>query len=123
MSAHGDIFANVGKYARGAVLYAFEKAGGADGLAKWAEDNPDDFYTKLFPKIITRETEVHHHNTIDDLMDVLDGNYSVEGEGEDGLLPTDSDYIGFEFQDAAEGGPVSNESDFDVDDFVEFTDD
>jgi hypothetical protein len=74
----GKIYENVGKYARGAVLYAFEKVGGADGLAEWAMDNPGAFYTKLFPKIIARETEVHHHRTVDDLMDVIDGDFEVE---------------------------------------------
>ena len=76
----GEIFQNVGKYARGAVLYAFEKVGGADGLSDWAESNKDEFYTKLFPKIITRESEVTHHKTVDQLMDVLDGDYVVDGE-------------------------------------------
>ena len=56
----GKIYEQVGKYASGAVLYAFEEIGGPKGLAAWAARNPDDFYTKLFPKIITRETEVHH---------------------------------------------------------------
>lgn len=79
----GEIFQNVGKYARGAVLYAFERIGGPDGLASWANDNPDDFYTKLFPKIIARESEVTHSHTVDSLMDVLDGDYEVAEFDED----------------------------------------
>lgn len=76
----GEIFNNVGKYARSAVLFAFEQMGGAEGLAKWGKANEDDFYTKLFPKIIARESEVTHHRTVDQLMDVIDGDYTVEGE-------------------------------------------
>ncbi len=77
---NGEIFKNVGKYARSAVLYAFEVNGGADGLATWARDNEDEFYTKLFPKIIARESEVTHHRTVDQLMDVIDGDYDIEDD-------------------------------------------
>jgi hypothetical protein len=85
----GEIYKNVGKYARGAVLYAFEQNGGADGLAAWAKDNTDDFYTKLFPKIIARESEVTHHKTVDQLMDVIDGEYEVDGDFDD-VSPSDT---------------------------------
>jgi len=76
----GEIYKNVGKYARSAVLYAFEANGGANALAQWAHQNQDEFYTKLFPKIIARESEVTHHRTVDQLMDVIDGDYEVEGD-------------------------------------------
>lgn len=72
LAKDGNIYEAVGKYARGAVLYAFEQMGGPDRLTEWAEDNPGEFYTKLFPRIITRETEVHHVRSVDELMDVLD---------------------------------------------------
>lgn len=75
----GEIYREVGKYARGAILFAFEQIGGPRGLAEWAQDNPDDFYTKLFPKIVTREVEVARVRTVDDLMDVVDADYTVEG--------------------------------------------
>jgi len=74
---HGEIYQNIGKYARGAILYAFEQVGGPEALTDWAARNPDDFYTKLFPKIVTRETEVHHVKTMDDLMDILDGDFEI----------------------------------------------
>jgi len=67
-----EIYQSVGRYARGAVLYAFQEIGGAPSLAEWAEDNKELFYTRLFPKIIARESEVTHHRTVDQLMDVLD---------------------------------------------------
>lgn len=78
----GEIFKQVGKYARGSVLYAFEQVGGPDGLARWAADNPDDFYTKLFPKIITKEVEVHEQRGLDALMNVIDADYEVDGMDE-----------------------------------------
>ena len=84
----GEIYQNIGKYARGAVLFAFERMGGPVALTDWAEENPDDFYTKLFPKIITRESEVTHHKTVDQLMDVIDGDYEVEGEDVPAPVPT-----------------------------------
>jgi hypothetical protein len=76
----GEIYKSVGKYARGAVLFAFEQMGGPTALTDWAEKNPDEFYTKLFPKIIARESEVTHHKTVDQLMDVIDGDYMIEGD-------------------------------------------
>jgi hypothetical protein len=85
----GEIYKSVGKYARSAVLFAFEKVGGAEGLSKWALDNPDEFYTKLFPKIIARESEVTHHKTVDQLMDVIDGEYVVDGDFDD-VSPSDT---------------------------------
>lgn len=77
---NGEIYRQVGKYSRGAILYAFEQIGGPDGLAKWAKDNPDDFYTKLFPKVVARESEVQHVRGVDDLMDLLDAEYQVISE-------------------------------------------
>lgn len=80
---NGEIYKSVGKYARSAVLFAFEQMGGPPALARWGEENPDDFYTKLLPKIIARESEVTHHKTVDQLMDVIDGDYVVDGEFDD----------------------------------------
>lgn len=77
---NGEIYQAVGKYARSAVLFAFEDMGGPEALSEWAQANKDDFYTKLFPKIIARESEVTHHKTVDQLMDVIDGEFEVEGE-------------------------------------------
>lgn len=79
----GSIYENAGKYARGAVLYAFENIGGADALADWARENPDDFYTKLFPKIITKEVDVQDNRGVDELLTVLDGDYEVVGGADD----------------------------------------
>lgn len=112
---NGEIYRQVGKYARSAVLYAFEQVGGPDGLAEWAEDNKDEFYTKLFPKVIARESEVQHIRGVDDLMDLLDAEYEVIEDAE----VIDAPY-------EPHGDMVSNITvdpefdDFDIDDFVEF---
>jgi hypothetical protein len=74
----GEIYKAVGKYARSAVLFAFEEMGGARGLAEWGQKNEDEFYTKLFPKIIARESEVKQTLTIDQLSEVIDADYEVE---------------------------------------------
>jgi hypothetical protein len=125
----GAIFQNVGKYARGAVLYAFEEIGGPPALAEWAKTNEGEFYTKLFPKIIARESEVHHVKSIEELMDVIDGDYEVEGDetvygpqtinAEYGLKAVDAPIAGR--QAFPEGTFVDPEFDeFDIDDLVEF---
>lgn len=114
----GGIYKSVGKYARAAVLYAFEQAGGPDALAVWAEKNPDEFYTKLFPKIIAKESDVNHHRSLDDLMDVLDGDYEVESVEDAEVLPPPT----FAAQ-APEPAPVDPDFDqFDIDDLVQFDD-
>lgn len=82
------VIQSAGRYARGAVLYAFERIGGADGLADWAENNQSDFYTKLFTKVVTREVEVSDNRTVDELMDALDGDYEVvQDDADSGHLP------------------------------------
>jgi hypothetical protein len=69
----GAVIAHAGRYAREAVLTAFEMIGGVDRLADWASKNPDLFYTRLFGKIVTREVEVHASEGIEDLLARLDG--------------------------------------------------
>lgn len=127
---HGEIYRSVGKYARGAVLFAFEEMGGPQALADWGEKNPDDFYTKLFPKIIARESEVQHVRGVDDLMDLLDANYEVVGD--DGI--EDAEVVGVD--EAMERGDLPREDwdaeevqfgwtddSWDLDDMVDFPDD
>ena len=82
----GAIYENAGKYARGAVLYAFEAVGGPQGLADWAAENPDAFYTKMFTKIIAKEVEVTDTRGIDELLDALDGEYSVVQDADVGAV-------------------------------------
>src|SRR4051812_26206729 len=42
-------YQHVGRFAGALVLSTFEMIGGLPRMASWADDNPTDFYTKLFP--------------------------------------------------------------------------
>lgn len=109
-AVRGTIYENVGKYARGAVLFAFDQIGGPGALADWARKNPDDFYTKLFPKIITKEVEVTEKRGVDELLDVLDGDYEVvSAEDQAQSAP-----------DPPAAGPHLPGPDYDIDDLVDF---
>lgn len=70
--ADGAVIPHAGRYARECVLIAFEMIGGVERMAVWANDNPGEFYTKLFPKVITREVEHTASEGIEDLLSRLD---------------------------------------------------
>lgn len=72
--ADGAVIAHAGRYSREMVLLAFEMIGGVERMADWADRNPGEFYTKLFPKVITREVEVHAGQGIEELLAKLDGS-------------------------------------------------
>jgi hypothetical protein len=63
---------NVGRHSRELTLTAFYMMGGIERFADWANSNPTEFYTKLFPKIITREIEVTASQGIEDLIKKMD---------------------------------------------------
>lgn len=69
---------SAGKYARNAVLTVFDQLGGADAMKTWAEDNPTDFYTKLFSKTITREVEPPKKDDFETLL-----SEAIEAEAEE----------------------------------------
>lgn len=71
--ADGAVMPHAGRYARECVLLAFEMIGGVERMADWAGKNPEAFYTKLLPKVITREVEVSASEGIEDLLLRLDG--------------------------------------------------
>jgi len=125
----GEIYNAVGKYARGAVLHAFEQIGGTEGLGQWAELNKDDFYTKLFPKIIARESEVQHVRSVDDIMDLLDADYDVVEDAEvvpetHPQRPTIMDSHWGDEPPTSFGDDDEIDLDaWDIDNFVEFPDD
>lgn len=81
----GVIMHAAGKYARAAVLGVFHQLGGEDGMAAWARENETDFYTKLFPKIITKEVEdVQAADSLEKLLSRLDDEDDViDVEAED----------------------------------------
>lgn len=76
---------SAGKKSSKLVLDVFDMIGGVEAMAEWAEENKGEFYTKLFSKTITRESEVNHTIGVEDMLDeleeaerngmVLDGTY------------------------------------------------
>jgi hypothetical protein len=67
-------YQHVGRFAGALVLSTFEMMGGLPRMAQWADDNPTDFYTKLFPKMISRSQQVDVSGTltIDDAISRLE---------------------------------------------------
>ncbi len=84
----GTIMVNASKYSRAAVLTVFEMIGGTRAMAEWARENPNEFYTKLFPKTIQKDIEVGARDDVEGLLERLD-----EGEG----FKADEDFIDAEF--------------------------
>lgn len=70
----GELVVNAGSYSRASIIAAFEMTGGLERFADWAADNPTDFYTKLFGKLLGREvaSESNKKDDVEDLLDVLD---------------------------------------------------
>lgn len=68
----GAVIRHAGRYARECVLVAFEMIGGVDRLADWADKNPGEFFTKLYPKVITKEHEIAVGAGVEDLLQRLD---------------------------------------------------
>jgi hypothetical protein len=76
-------YQHVGRFAGALVLSTFEMIGGLPRMAQWADDNPTDFYTKLFPKMISRSQQVDVSGTltIDDAITRLERlNEPVDAE-------------------------------------------
>lgn len=71
--ADGALYQHVGRYAGRMVLTAFDMIGGVDRLAAWAEKNPTDFFTKVFPKVIAKPVEHNISEGVEDLLARLDG--------------------------------------------------
>ncbi len=57
VSEDGDIFVNVGQYAKAQTLLVYEMLGGVEAYAKWAEDSKDDYYNKHWGKLISVQLE------------------------------------------------------------------
>lgn len=84
--ADGAVIAHAGRYARECVLVAFEMIGGVDRLAKWAEEHPTEFYTRLYTKVITREVEVSASAGIEELLAQLDKGVHSDSSTEHEIL-------------------------------------
>lgn len=67
-------YQHVGRYAGAVVMAVFHMIGGAERMASWADQNPTDFYTKMFAKTVQRSTQVDVSGsvTIDDAITQLE---------------------------------------------------
>lgn len=74
------LYANIGRYAGSAVMAVFEQIGGTRRMAEWAEENPGDFYTKLFPKVISapKQIEVTGRLSMEEAVRILDAEEGVD---------------------------------------------
>ena len=70
----GEAYQHIGRFAGALVLSCFEQIGGLPRMADWADQNPTDFYTKLFPKMISKTAQVDHTGsiTLDDAISRLE---------------------------------------------------
>lgn len=75
-----EAYQHVGRFSGALVMACFEQIGGLDRMAKWADHNPSDFYTKVFPKIMSRSTQVDVSGsiTLDDAISRLEGGTNHE---------------------------------------------
>lgn len=81
-----EAYQHVGRFAGAMVLSCHEMIGGLPRMAAWADQNPTDFYTKLYPKMISRSQQVDVSGTltIDDAITRLERQSDiVEAEFED----------------------------------------
>lgn len=79
--ADGAVTVFSSRYARNIVHAATVAMGGAEGLVLWAKksnDNEAAFWTKIFPKTITKELVVDDKRSIDDVINELDGSPHME---------------------------------------------
>ena len=74
-----EAYQHVGRYAGAVVMSVFEQIGGVERMAAWAESNPTDYFTKLFPKMISRsqQIDVSGSLTIDDAISRLENMGSI----------------------------------------------
>lgn len=82
----GETYAHVGRYAGAVVMSVFEQIGGLDRMAAWADSNPTDFFTKLFPKMVQRsqQVDISGNVTIDDAITRLErGDEPIDADFEE----------------------------------------
>jgi len=72
--AEGNLYQHAGRYAGQMVLIAFDMVGGVDRLADWADKNPGEFFTKVFPKVIAKPVEHTVSEGVEALLEKLDAS-------------------------------------------------
>ena len=88
-SIDGKFMAQAGKYARGVTLGVFEMIGGAQRMAEWANENPGEYYTKIFSKLVKPEPQIvaEDSDDVEDLLKRLDRKIIDVGD----IAPEDAD--------------------------------
>lgn len=69
----GAIVLGAGKRVRQAIMTVYHMNGGDTWLSEWAKKNPGEFFTKLFAKMASKEVEHKIDDSVEDLLDRLDG--------------------------------------------------
>lgn len=107
VSSGNALAVNAGKFSRAAIMAVFQLNGGIEAFAIWAEAHPSDYYTKLFPKLISREApETNKADDVEDLLTILDGeakDVTEEPEGVDIKAPVRNSNIGERLAQKASG--------------------
>lgn len=64
-----ELYSNLGRQAGAAVMACFEQMGGVPAMLQWANNNPTDFYTKLYKNMMatTKAVEINAAGTDDQL--------------------------------------------------------
>jgi hypothetical protein len=75
-------YQHVGRYAGAVVMHCFETIGGVQRMAAWADGSPESFFTKVFPKMISRSQQVDISATlsIDDAIERLERQNAIAVE-------------------------------------------
>ena len=66
----GGLNVSAGRFSRGAIVAAFQLNGGLEAFATWAKENPTDFYTRMFGRVIGKEA-LEPPKGPDDVEDLL----------------------------------------------------
>jgi hypothetical protein len=74
------LYSNIGRHAGAVVLTVFEQVGGTDRMAEWADENPGEFFTKIFTKIISapKQVEVTGKISIEEAVKALDAQEGID---------------------------------------------
>jgi hypothetical protein len=46
------------------ILEVFKRLGGVDGMAAWAQDNPGEFYSRIYAKLLPKQVDVDHSGSV-----------------------------------------------------------
>lgn len=85
--------------ARDAVMNAFDRLGGEDGLVKFGQMYPKEFYTQIWSKMIPRVNEVEIGESLEDVLSQLGGGKipgMLEGQAK---LPSPESVVEAEFEE------------------------